>query len=95
MGRLQQAVQQLKSKNQLILNNTDRALGLSEQPNPEVEKIIKEVGGGVESEAVFETWVYIVAKLRGKETLPKPSDIDKIFLKKVSGFQHALMYVHK
>jgi len=28
MGRLQQAVQQLKSKNQLILNNTDRALGL-------------------------------------------------------------------
>ena len=28
MGRLQQAVQQLKSKNQLILNNADRALGL-------------------------------------------------------------------
>ena len=28
MGRLQQAVQQLKSKNQLILNNTGRALGL-------------------------------------------------------------------
>ena len=28
MSRLQQAVQQLKSKNQLILNNTDRTLGL-------------------------------------------------------------------
>ena len=28
MGRLQNAVQQLKSKNQPILDNTDRALGL-------------------------------------------------------------------
>jgi hypothetical protein len=82
MGRLKYAVQQLKSKNQLILDNTDRALGLSEQPNPEVERVIKEVGGGVESEAVFETWVYIVAKLPGKQTLPTITDIDKILKEK-------------
>ena len=31
----------------------------------DVDAVIKAVGGGVDAEAVYETWVYIVAKLPG------------------------------
>ena len=44
----------------------------------DVDAIIKAVGGGVDAEAVYETWVFIVAKLSGDDnTLPTSSDVNK------------------
>ena len=43
----------------------------------DVDAIIKAVGGGVDAEAVYETWVFIVAKLSGDDTLPTSSEVDK------------------
>ena len=45
---------------------------------PEVQELIKAVGGGKLSEATFETWVYIVARLSGSKTKPTSADIDKV-----------------
>lgn len=45
---------------------------------PEVQELIKAVGGGKLSEATFETWVYIVARLSGSKTKPTSTDIDKV-----------------
>lgn len=50
---------------------------VSEETNSEINDVIKAVGGGKMSEAVFETWVYIVARLSGNKTKPTSSDIDK------------------
>ena len=47
---------------------------LSEQT---AEEIIKMVPGGKDAEAVYETWVFIVARLSGSNTLPTAEDIDK------------------
>ena len=47
---------------------------LSEQT---AEEIIKMVPGGKDAEAVYETWVFIVARLSGSDTLPTAADIDK------------------
>ena len=45
----------------------------------DVDAVIKAVGGGVDAEAVYETWVYIVAKLPGKtRTLPTWKEVEKI-----------------
>tara|TARA_Y100000593_G_scaffold94004_1_gene191088 strand:+ start:997 stop:2688 length:1692 start_codon:yes stop_codon:yes gene_type:complete len=51
---------------------------VSEETNSEINDVIKAVGGGKMSEAVFETWVYIVSRLSGKKTKPTSADIDKI-----------------
>ena len=41
------------------------------------EEIIKMVPGGKDAEAVYETWVFIVARLSGSDTLPTSKDVDK------------------
>ena len=41
------------------------------------EDIIKMVPGGKDAEAVYETWVFIVARLSGSDTLPTSKDVDK------------------
>ena len=41
------------------------------------EDIIKMVPGGKDAEAVYETWVFIVARLSGSNTLPTSKDVDK------------------
>ena len=40
------------------------------------EDIIKMVPGGKDAEAVYETWVFIVARLSGSNTLPTSKDVD-------------------
>ena len=50
--------------------------------SPEVQELIKAVGGGKLSEATFETWVYIVARLSGSKTKPTSADIDKVLAEK-------------
>ena len=40
------------------------------------EDIIKMVPSGKDAEAVYETWVFIVAKLSGNDTLPTSKDVD-------------------
>ena len=42
----------------------------------QIKKIESSVGGGVSAAGVFESWVFIVARLSGSKTRPKPSDID-------------------
>ena len=42
----------------------------------DIKKIEKSVGGGVSAAGVFESWVFIVARLGGKKTRPKVSDIN-------------------
>jgi hypothetical protein len=42
----------------------------------QVKKIEKSVGGGVSAAGVFESWVFIVARLSGDKTRPKISDIN-------------------
>jgi hypothetical protein len=42
----------------------------------QVKKIEKSVGGGVSAAGVFESWVFIVARLSGSTTRPKISDIN-------------------
>ena len=44
----------------------------------DVDAVIKAVGGGVDAEAVYETWVYIVAKISGSRTLPTWKEVEKI-----------------
>jgi len=51
---------------------------LNEINEKEIDSIIKSIGGGKTSEAVFETWVHIVAKLSGNKTTPTSKDIDSI-----------------
>ena len=48
----------------------------------EIDAVIKAVGGGVDAEAVYETWVYIVANLSGLRTLPTSIEINKILKEK-------------
>jgi len=42
----------------------------------DIKKIESSVGGGVSAAGVFESWVFIVARLGGKKTRPKLSDIN-------------------
>ena len=42
----------------------------------DIKKIESSVGGGVSAAGVFESWVFIVARLGGKKTRPKVSDIN-------------------
>ena len=43
----------------------------------QVKKIESSVGGGVSAAGVFESWVFIVARLSGSTTRPTPKDVDK------------------
>ena len=42
----------------------------------DIKKIEKSVGGGVSAAGVFESWVFIVARLGAKRTRPTPGEID-------------------
>ena len=55
---------------------------LKEASDSEVESIIKSIGGGKMSEAVFEAWAYIVAKTSGNKTLPTIKDIQSAMSEK-------------
>jgi hypothetical protein len=80
VSRLKNIVRQVKPvlEKQSIDYTEKVSMSFKEAKDSEAEEVIKAVGGGKISEAVFETWVYIVARLAGKKTLPKSSDIDKI-----------------
>ena len=80
---LQPYVKQLRPRNESYVPHVDKVqTTIKEVKNSEVEAVIKAVGGGKLSEAVFETWVYIVARLSGNKTTPTSADIDKILSEK-------------
>ena len=76
---LQKYVKQLRPRNESYVPHVDKVQKtIKEAKDSEVEAVIKAVGGGKLSEAVFETWVYIVARLSGSKTTPTSADIDKV-----------------
>ena len=76
-------VRQLKPITEKYIPPVDKVYkSLKETKDSEIEAVIKAVGGGKLSEAVFETWVYIVARLSGSKTTPTSADIDKILSEK-------------
>ena len=80
---LQPYVKQLRPRNESYVPHVDKVqTTIKEVKNSEVEAVIKAVGGGKLSEAVVETWVYIVARLSGNKTTPTSADIDKILSEK-------------
>ena len=80
---LQQYVRQVRPRNESYIPPVDKIYkSLKEAKDSEIEAVIKAVGGGKLSEAVFETWVYIVARLSGNKTTPTSSDIDKVLSEK-------------
>jgi len=76
---LQQYVRQVRPRNESYTPPVDKVQkSLKEAKDSEIEEVIKAVGGGKLSESVFETWVYIVARLAGSKTTPTSSDIDSV-----------------
>ena len=83
---LQPYVKQLRPRNESYVPHVDKVqTTIKEVKNSEVEAVIKAVGGGKLSEAVFETWVYNVARLSGNKTTPTSADIDKILSNSLAG----------
>jgi len=79
MSYLQQYVRQVRPRNESYTSPVDKVQkSLKEAKDSEIEEVIKAVGGGKLSESVFETWVYIVARLAGSKTTPTSSDIDSV-----------------
>ena len=77
--RAVQAGQQIRPRTKNYVPLLDKVQkSLKEATDSEIEEVIKAVGGGKLSEAVFETWVYIVARLAGSNTTPTSSDIDSV-----------------
>ena len=83
MSYLQKYVRQVNPRNESYTSPVEKInASLKESKDSEAEAVIKEVGGGKMSEAVFETWVYIVARLAGNKTTPTSSDIDAVLTDK-------------
>jgi hypothetical protein len=80
---LQQYVRQVRPRTENYIPHVDKVQkSLKEAKDSEVEAVIKAVGGGKMSEAVFETWVYIVARLAGNKTTPTSTDIAAVLTDK-------------
>ena len=74
---LQKYVKQLRPRNESYVPHVDRIQNLlSEDNNSDAQAVIKSVEGGKIAEAVYESWVYIVAKISGKRTLPTIKEVE-------------------
>ena len=56
-----------------------------------IKKMEQSVGGGVSAAGVFESWVFIVARLGGKKIRPTPAQIDTAL---GDGEFHSLSLIH-
>ena len=72
---MRQFVQQLRPRNETYTPPVLKIQSIKEAVDSEVEIILKSIGGGKMSEAVFEAWAFIVATLPGKKTLPTIEDV--------------------
>ena len=75
---LQKYVQQLNPIQENKVSPVVKIDTFLQEQSTEAEKVIASVGSGSVGEAVYESWVYIVAKLSGKNTLPTMSNIKSI-----------------
>ena len=69
------AIRQLRPRNETYTPPVLKIQSIKEAVDSEVEIILKSIGGGKMSEAVFEAWAFIVATLPGKKTLPTIKDV--------------------
>ena len=72
---MRQFVKQLRPRNETYTPPVLKIQSIKEAVDSEVEIILKSIGGGKMSEAVFEAWAFIVATLPGKKTLPTIKDV--------------------
>jgi hypothetical protein len=73
---LQKYVTQLKPRNESYVDHVDKVQNfLFEDKNSDVQAVIDAVEGGKIAEAVYESWVFIVATLSGGKTLPTIKDV--------------------
>ena len=73
---LQGYVHQLRPRRESYVNHVHKIQSrLTENNEKDVQAVIDAVEGGKIAEAVYESWVFIVATLSGKKTLPTIKDV--------------------